>query len=117
MTDYIHTPDLSGAVSFGMLSFHADFNSLMEDGSIAVSRRFAKSHRTPCQGEWIELHDHEGNSYNAVVVEATDGAVEATVDFSTWSPALHLERQDAFEPETGFRAELSPDEKLEPALA
>jgi hypothetical protein len=68
------------------LIFHADFNSLLRDGRIAVSRRYASGLRKPDDRERVLLRDDEGNQYSAVV-ESVDGlAVHVLADLESWQP-------------------------------
>lgn len=79
-----------GDISFGTPSYHADFNSLLEDGSLTVSRRYESSHRTPQIGESVELTDYEGNRCCGDVLSVSDKAVRVAVDLESWSPAAYV---------------------------
>lgn len=111
--DNFYVGPTTPSVSFGgMLVFHADLNSVMDDGSVAVSRRFASSKRNPQVGETVVIADHECNSYHAEVVSVTDKAVQAQVDFDSWRSDLHVSRSDEM---TGFLVTTTPE--LEHAVA
>lgn len=56
------------------LSFWADFNSVDEHRWFKASLRFADSPERPIEGEWVRLHDDEGNAVLGVV-ERIDGMI------------------------------------------
>ena len=72
------------------LSIWADFNALDEDHRLRTSLRFAAE--WPAEGEWIVLHDDEGNTVKGFV-ESIDGlALRVHAEMSTWQTSdLSLE--------------------------
>jgi len=65
----------------------ADFNSRDEKSRITTSLRFAESPARPVEGEWIVLHDDEGNSVKGVVEEIHDLIIHVRPEMATWTSA------------------------------
>jgi len=76
------------------LIFRADFNSMLHDGRIAVTRRYASGLRKPDFRERVVLRDSEHNRCEAVVQAVRGSAVHVIADLATWSPGSNVSRTD-----------------------
>jgi hypothetical protein len=65
----------------------ADFNSLDAQRRITASLRFSDAPVRPSQGEWVRLHDDEGNAVMGVVEKIDDLTVHVRPEMSTWTSA------------------------------
>jgi hypothetical protein len=94
------------------LSVWADFNGFDESYRIRTSLRFARE--WPSQGEWVWLHDGEGNAVFGIV-EAVDGlAARVRAEMSTWTSAADIPINAPAPSAMPFRA---PFPQAEPAKA
>lgn len=64
------------------LSVWADFNAFDEDHRVRTSLRFAPEH--PTEGEWVWLHDDEGNRVYGIVEHIEGLAVQIRAEMTTW---------------------------------
>jgi hypothetical protein len=72
------------------LSLWADFNSLDDQQRIKASLRFADSPERPRRGEWVSLHDDEGNAVKGVVEDVHGMIVHVRPEIATWASELSL---------------------------
>jgi hypothetical protein len=65
----------------------ADFNSIDAQRRITASLRFSDAPARPSPGEWVRLHDDEGNAVMGVVEEIHDLIVHVRPEMATWTSA------------------------------
>jgi hypothetical protein len=72
------------------LSIWADFNSLDAERRIKASLRFSDSPDRPHEGEWVRLHDDEGNAVRGVVENIDGMIIRVRPAMETWSSEVSL---------------------------
>jgi hypothetical protein len=78
------------------LSIWADFNSVDDQRRIKASLRFAASPEVPALGEWVRLHDDEGNAVRGVVEQVEGIIAHVRPEMTTWAYEVSVDPLPSF---------------------